>query len=116
MKDIGVGIIGTGFMGKAHGLAYRAAAGVFPLELNPVLEVVADNNPETGRRALRQLGFKRLTEDWRELVRDPAIGIVSITAPNVFHKEMALAAIANGMHVLCDIPLAPNADDAREMS
>jgi predicted dehydrogenase len=116
VKDIGVGIIGTGFMGKAHGLAYRAAAGVFPLKLNPVLEMVADNNPETGRRALRQLGFRRLTEDWRELVRDPAIGIVSITAPNVFHKEMALAAIANGKHVHCEKPLAPNADDAREMT
>ena len=116
MKDIGVGIIGTGFMGKAHGLAYRAAAGVFPLELNPVLEMVADNNPQTGKRAFHQLGFKRLTQDWKELVRDPAIGIVSITAPNVFHKEMALAAIAHGKHVHCEKPLAPSADDAREMT
>jgi predicted dehydrogenase len=115
VKDIGVGIIGTGFMGKAHGLAYRAAAGVFPLKLNPVLEMVADNNPETGRTAFRQLGFKRLTEDWKELVRDPAIGIVSITAPNVLHKEMALEAIAHGKHVHCEKPLAPNADDARVM-
>lgn len=116
MRDIGVGIIGTGFMGKAHGLAYRAAAGVFPLKLNPVLEMVADNNAETGKRAFGQLGFKRLTQDWRELVCDPAIAIVSITAPNVFHKEMALAAIANGKHVHCEKPLAPNADDAREMT
>jgi predicted dehydrogenase len=116
VKDIGVGIIGTGFMGKAHGLAYRAAAGVFPLELNPVLEMVADNNRETGRKAFRQLGFKRLTEDWRELVRDSAIGIVSITAPNVLHKEMALEAIAHGKHVHCEKPIAPNADDAREMT
>ena len=116
MRDIGVGIIGTGFMGKAHGLAYRAAAGVFPLELNPVLEMVADNNAETGRRAFRQLGFKRLTQDWTELVRDPAVAIVSITAPNVHHKEMALAAIAHGKHVHCEKPLAPNADAAREMT
>jgi predicted dehydrogenase len=116
VKDIGVGIIGTGFMGKAHGLAYRAAAGVFPLKLNPVLEMVADNNAETGKRAFRQLGFRRLTQDWTELVRDPAIAIVSITAPNIFHKEMALAAIAHGKHVHCEKPLAPNADDAREMT
>jgi predicted dehydrogenase len=116
VRDIGVGIIGTGFMGKAHGLAYRAAAGVFPLALNPVLEMVADNNMEAGRRAFRQLGFKRLTQDWTELVRDPAIAIVSITAPNIYHKEMALAAIANGKHVHCEKPLAPNADDARELT
>jgi predicted dehydrogenase len=116
VRDIGVGIIGTGFMGKAHGLAYRAAAGVFPLKLNPVLEMVADNNAETGKRAFRQLGFKRLTQDWTELVRDPAIAIVSITAPNVHHKEMALAAIAHGKHVHCEKPLAPNADAAREMT
>ncbi len=94
MRDIGVGIIGTGFMGKAHGLAYRAAAGIFPLKLNPVLEIVADNNAEAGQRALAQLGFRRVTTDWKELVDDPAVEIVSITTPNVVHSEMALAAMA----------------------
>ena len=115
MRDIGVGIIGTGFMGKAHGLAYRAAAGVFPLTLNPVLEVVADNNAEAGRRAHAQLGFKRVTTEWKKLVDDPAVEIVAITAPNVVHKEMALAALAAGKHVHCEKPIAPSADDARIM-
>ena len=73
MRDIGIGIIGTGFMGRAHALAYRAVSGIFPVELRPVLEIVADNNPEAGQKAHRQLGFKRMTEDWRELVGDPAI-------------------------------------------
>ncbi|MDP9138681.1 MAG: Gfo/Idh/MocA family oxidoreductase [Pseudomonadota bacterium] len=115
MRDIGVGIIGTGFMGQAHGLAYRAAAGVFPLELNPVLEVVADNNAEAGRRAHAQLGFKRVTTKWQELVEDPAVEIVAITAPNAVHKEMALAALAAGKHVHCEKPIAPDAEDARIM-
>src|SRR5215471_15517821 len=99
MRDIGVGIIGTGFMGRAHGLAYRAVAGIFPTELRPVLEIVADNNAEAGKRAHRQLGFRRVTARWEELVTDPAIEIVAITTPNVVHREMALAAIAAGKHV-----------------
>ncbi len=86
MRDIGVGIIGTGFMGKAHGLAYRAAAGIFPLKLKPVLEIVADNNAEAGKRAFAQLGFRRVTTNWKEVVDDPAVEIVSITTPNVVHN------------------------------
>jgi predicted dehydrogenase len=116
MRDIGVGIIGTGFMGKAHGLAYRAAAGVFALKLNPVLEIVADNCGEAARRAHAQLGFKRVTTDWRELVEDPAVEIVSITAPNAMHKEMSLAAIAAGKHVHCEKPIAASAQDGLIMT
>ena len=89
MRDIGIGIIGTGFMGKSHGFAYRAVAGQFPVARNPVLEMVADINPETGAAAHRQLGFKRVTADWRELVNDPKVEIVSITSPNLLHREMA---------------------------
>jgi predicted dehydrogenase len=116
MREIGVGIIGTGFMGKAHGLAYRAVAGIFPVRLKPVLETVADNNKEAGERAGRQLGFKRVTHDWKDLVEDPRIEIVSITTPTPVHKEMALAAIKAGKHVHCEKPIAPTADDAREMT
>jgi predicted dehydrogenase len=115
MRDIGIGIIGTGFMGKAHAFAYRAAAGIFPLELRPVLEIVADNNPAAAERAFRQLGFRRMTTDWRVAATDPAVGIVSITTPNLVHREMALAAIAAGKHVHCEKPIAPNAEDARAM-
>jgi predicted dehydrogenase len=115
MREIGIGIIGTGFMGKAHALAYRAVSGIFPVPLRPVLEIVADNNPEAAKRAFHQFGFKRQTADWRQLVSDPAIEIVSITTPNLVHREMALAAIAAGKHVHCEKPIAPNAADACTM-
>jgi predicted dehydrogenase len=115
MAEIGIGIIGTGFMGKAHAFAYRAVSGIFPVARRPVLEIVADNNAEAGERAFRQLGFKRVTTDWRALVSDPAIEIVSITTPNLVHREMALSAIAAGKHVHCEKPIAPNAEDARAM-
>lgn len=115
MSHIGIGIIGTGFMGQAHALAYRAAGGVFPLARKPVLAVVADSNEVAGRAAQAQYDFGRFTPDWRALVNDPSVEIVSITTPNRLHKEMALAAIAAGKHVHCEKPLAPNAADAREM-
>lgn len=115
MTTIGIGVIGTGFMGRAHALAYSAAASIFPLKLRPELEMVADNNVEAGRKAHAQLGFKRVTANWKELVGDPAVGLVSITTPNILHREMALAAIAEGKPVHCEKPLAPTADDARVM-
>jgi predicted dehydrogenase len=115
MRDIGVGIIGTGFMGKAHAFAYRAVAGIFPVKLVPVLEMVADNDKDAAERAYRQLRFTRMTTDWKELVDSRKVEIVSITTPNVVHREMALAAVAAGKHVHCEKPIAPNAEDARAM-
>ena len=115
MNEIRVGIIGTGFMGRAHALAYRAAAGVFPMTPQPVLEMVADIDPTAAADARAQFGFRRSTTDWRVLVADPAVNVVAITAPTVFHHEMALAAVTAGKHVHCEKPLAPNATLAREM-
>lgn len=115
MSEIGIGIIGTGFMGKSHAFAYRAAGGIFPLARKPVLEIVADNNEVAGKAAQSQIGFKRFTSDWKALVNDPAVQVVAITSPNILHKEMALAAIAAGKHVHCEKPLAPNSKDARVM-
>ena len=94
MRDIGVGVIGTGFMGKAHSFAYRAVAGIFPGSLRPVLQSVADIDGPAAERAASQFGFRRWRTDWRSLVEDPDIEIVSITTPNVVHRQMALAASA----------------------
>src|SRR5450432_1645196 len=98
MRNIGVGVIGTGFMGKAHSFAYRAVAGIFPGSLRPVLQSVADINGEAAEQAAKQFGFVRWRTDWRALVEDPDIEVVSITTPNVVHREMALAAIAQLYH------------------
>ncbi|WP_046868753.1 Gfo/Idh/MocA family protein [Microvirga massiliensis] len=114
MRPIRVGVIGTGFMGRAHALAYRAVSGIFP-GLRPELEVVADIDEKAAAGACQQLGFRRYTSDWKVLVADPAVEIVSITTPNVFHREMTLAAVAAGKHVHCEKPIAPNARDARDM-
>lgn len=115
MRDIGVGLIGTGFMGKAHAFAYRAVAGIFPGSLRPVLQCVADVDGAAAESAAAQFGFRSWETDWERLVAQPDVEIVSITAPNALHKEMALAALAAGKHVHCEKPLAPDVRSGREM-
>jgi predicted dehydrogenase len=111
-----IGLIGTGFMGKTHVFGFAAAQRVFDLPYALVLHTVADRTEDLAAQAARALGFAQASGDWRRLVEDPEIDVIDITAPNAFHKEMALAAIAAGKHVYCEKPLAPLAADARQMA
>jgi predicted dehydrogenase len=113
MQRLGIGLIGSGFMGLCHSLAFRAAPGIFNLPAQPVLELLADIDDEAARRAADQFGYARSTGDWRALVADPKVDLVDIAAPNVLHKPIALAAIAAGKPVYCEKPLAPDAADAK---
>ena len=115
-RRLRIGLIGSGFMGKAHAFGYAAAARVFDLPFELELKSLADITEEAAARAAAALGFAHATADWRALVADPEIDVVNITAPNALHKEMALAAIAAGKHVYCEKPLAPLAADARAMA
>lgn len=115
MQRLSIGLIGGGFMGRAHTLAFRGAAAVFALPRKPHFEIVADATDDLAKATAASLGFGRSTGDWQSLVADPAVDLVDITTPNVLHKPMALAAIAAGKHVYCEKPLAPNADDAKAM-
>jgi len=115
-RKLRIGLIGSGFMGKTHAFGYAAASRVFDLPVQPELICLADISEEAAAKAATALGFARSTGDWRALVTDPEIDVVNIAAPNAFHKEMALAAIAAGKHVYCEKPLAPKASDAREMT
>ncbi len=116
MKEVRIGLIGTGFMGKAHVQAFRNMALLFPDAARPVLEIVADVSLEAAEAAATAFGFRRATGDWRALVADPAVDVVDITTPNHLHHEMALTAIAAGKHVYCEKPLAPTAAQAKEMT
>ncbi len=115
-RELRVGLIGTGFMGQAHVFGYATAEKVFDLPVRFVMDTVADVTDDAANSAARRFGFETATTDWRQIIDNPAIDIVNITAPNALHKEMALAAIAAGKHVYCEKPLAPLADDAREMT
>jgi predicted dehydrogenase len=111
-----IGLIGSGFMGKAHAFGYTNAARVFDLPYDLELHTLADINDEVASKAAAALGFSRATSDWRAMVADPDIDVVNITSPNALHKVMALTAIAAGKHVYCEKPLAPLAADALEMT
>ena len=111
-----VGLIGSGFMGKAHVFGFAAAAKVFDLPFEIELHTLADISEEAAASAAVAFGFARATADWRQLIGSPEIDVIDITAPNALHKEMAMAAIAAGKHVYCEKPLAPLAADAAEMA
>lgn len=99
MKEVRIGLIGTGYIGKAHAIAYAQASTVFNLRGRLVREMVAEVTPELAAERARAFGFNRSTGDWRALVADPAIDVVDICSPNHLHKEMALEAIRHGKHV-----------------
>jgi predicted dehydrogenase len=115
MTSLGVGLIGTGFMGKSHALAWNAVASVFGDVARPRLAVLAEATRELGERRAAAFGFARATGDWRDLVADPAVDVVSITAPNAFHAEMAVAALEAGKHVWCEKPMATSLAEAERM-
>ncbi|MEQ9812739.1 MAG: Gfo/Idh/MocA family oxidoreductase [Azospirillaceae bacterium] len=116
MDGIGIGLIGTGFMGKCHALAYRAVSAVFADVPAPRLAVLCDVPASRAEAAARQFGFARAVDDWRALVADPAVDVVAITTPNSLHREMALAALAAGKHVYCEKPLSLTLEEAEEMA
>ena len=96
MAEIGVGIVGGGYMGKAHAVAMAAVARVFDTALRPTLEVICTTTEAGAAEKARQFGFKRSTSDWRKLVDDPAVQAVVIASPQEFHHDIAIAAFACG--------------------
>ncbi len=106
MGAIRFGLIGSGFMGRAHSIALHSVAATFGADYAVDCVSLADATPERAREAAASLGFARSTGDWRELIADPRIDVVDICTPNHLHAEMALAALAAGKHVYCEKPLA----------
>ncbi len=115
MRRIGIGIIGGGYMGKAHAVAMQAVGAVFDTRLRPSLEMVAASTPESAEAYRRSFGFARAARDWRELVDDPAVEAVIIASPQATHREIAEAAFALGKPVFCEKPLGESLEAARAM-
>ena len=115
MKEIGVGVIGTGFMGKAHSIAYSASASVFGTGLRPRLEMVCDLSPERAQNRATDLGFSRYSADWRDVVNDPAIDLISVCTPNDTHAEISIAALKAGKHIWCEKPMSTTLTDSIAM-
>ncbi len=115
MKPLGVGLIGTGYMGKCHALAWNAVKTVFGDVARPKLVHLAEANAELASVRADEFGFEKATADWRRLIDDPDVDVVSVTTPNQFHAEMATAALEAGKHVWCEKPMSPAFLDAQRM-
>ena len=117
MKEIRIGLVGAGWMGKAHSSAMLDEQMLFGPDFGvPVFEMVADNNEENAKIAQHKIGFRRMTTDWHELVTDPQIDLVDIATPNAFHYEVAKAALENGKNVYCEKPLSISPEESQELA
>lgn len=117
MTDIGIGVIGFGWMGQAHSRAYRDIPVYYPESgIRPRLVAVADNVPARVELAKSNFGFESGTADYRELMARDDIDVIDITAPNALHQELVEAAAAAGKHIACEKPvgISPEATAAIE--
>ncbi|MEM8733861.1 MAG: Gfo/Idh/MocA family oxidoreductase [Planctomycetota bacterium] len=115
MKELRIGMIGYGFMGKTHSNAYVQAANFFESEHKPVLKALCARNQEKAKPFADNWGYESLESDWRELLKRDDIDAVDICTPNNLHKEIAVEAAKAGKMILCEKPLAMDAAEGEEM-
>ncbi len=116
MKKLNIGLIGAGFMGKAHSLAYVAMPMFFwPAPALPQRRIIADVTEDLARDAALRFGFESSTGDWRKVVEDPSVDIDDIATPNDSHAEIAIAAARAGKHIISEKPLARTTAEAKAM-
>lgn len=115
-RPLNIGMVGYGFMGRAHSNAYQRVNQFFDLAYRPVLKAVAARSRDKAQAFASRWGWQRVETDWRKLVDAPDIDALDICSPNNTHHAIALAAAAAGKIVLCEKPLAMNLTEAREMT
>jgi predicted dehydrogenase len=113
--EIGVGLVGYKFMGRAHSNAYRQVARFFDLELSPRMRAICGRDEAGVKDAANSLGWDSYETDYQRLLERDDIGLVDVATPGNTHHEMAIAALEAGKHVLCEKPLANTLEESREM-
>lgn len=114
VPSIGVGMLGYGFMGKAHSNAYRTIPYMTCPPLVPRLVSVAGRSEKKVAEAAKRYGFAAYSTDWRDLLGDDSVGLFDNCGPNSVHAEASIAAAESAKHVLCEKPLGRNADESYE--
>jgi predicted dehydrogenase len=115
MRELRIGLVGYGFMGRAHSNAFLQAPRFFDLPMKPVLKAVAARNEARVRAFAANWGYESYETDWRQLVARKDIDLIDIASPNDTHHEIAIAAAKAGKMVMCEKPLGRNAREAAEM-
>ena len=114
-KDLNIGLIGCGFMGRAHSNAYRRVNNFFDLDYTPVLKAACARNEENVKAFADRWGYESVETDWRKLIGRDDIDAIDICTPNNLHREIAMAAAEAGKMILCEKPLAMNSAEGEEM-
>jgi len=114
-KQLNIGLVGYGFMGRAHSNAFLQAPRFFDLPYRPVLKAMCARNPDRAKAFAANWGYESIESDWRALVARPDIQLIDIASPNDTHAEIAVAAARAGKMVMCEKPLARNAVEAKHM-
>ena len=115
MKNLNIGLVGYGFMGRTHSNAFLQAPRFFDLPYRPVLKAVAARNEDRVKAFAANWGYESYETDWRKLVERKDIDVVDIASPNDTHQEIAIAAAKAGKMVMCEKPLGRNAAEAEAM-
>jgi predicted dehydrogenase len=115
MTAVGIGLVGYGWIARAHAHAIRTVDRLAPLPQPVRLVSLAGRRAGPVEAAAREFGFERWTTRWEELVDDADIDVVAIATPPASHAAIAIAAAERGKHVLCEKPLAVDASEARSM-
>jgi predicted dehydrogenase len=112
---LGIALIGTKFMGRAHSTAWSKATQFFDLKRTPVMQAVAGRHPAETCTFAAKWGWKTSTTNWRDLLSNPAVELIDVSTPNHLHSEMSIACLEAGKHVACEKPLAGTLADAKKM-
>jgi predicted dehydrogenase len=112
---LGIGLVGTKFMGRAHSNAWMSAPRFFNLPLVVNMRAVAGTKVQDVAEFSQRWGWQCCSDEWQDLVTDPQIDLIDNCTPNHVHAEVSIAALAAGKHVACEKPLAGTLDDARRM-
>ena len=115
MKPLNIGVIGYGFMGRAHSNAFRKVGNFFPLDRKLVLKAACGRDAAKTKAFADTWGYESTTSDWKELIARDDIDLIDIAAPNNVHAEIAIAAAKAGKMILCEKPLAMNPAEAVKM-
>jgi predicted dehydrogenase len=115
MKKLRIGLIGYGFMGRAHSNAYRKVGNFFDLEHECVLQAACARDENKIKAFAQQWGYQSVETDWRKLIARKDVDAVDICVPNNLHAEIAIAAAKAGKMILCEKPLAMNGEEGKRM-
>jgi predicted dehydrogenase len=114
-KPLRIGMIGYGFMGRAHSNGYNRVKDFFDLEYLPVLQAVAARDVDKAKAFADRWGYKRVESDWRKLVAADDIDAIDICTPNNLHAEIAIEAARHGKAILCEKPLSMDTAEGEKM-